>query len=188
MSVDIRKIGVVGAGQMGIGISHVFALGGFDVHLIDSDPNALEAGLAAVDHYLGREVSKERINDEQRQAALARISRSDDHADLADCDLVVEAVTEDEQAKTAVYKEVCPHLKPEAILASNTSCISITRLGAQTDRPGRFLGMHFMYPAPALELVELIRGIATEEKAFHTISDLVVKLGKTPVNSEDFSA
>jgi 3-hydroxybutyryl-CoA dehydrogenase len=188
MSIDIRKIGVVGAGQMGVGISHVFALGGYDVCLIDTDPEALKTGMAAVDHYLGRQVSKERISEDDKKAALAHISSGSDVAVFADCDLVVEAVSEDEQMKMGVYKEVCPHLKPEAILATNTSCISITRLGAQTDRPDRFLGMHFMYPAPALDLVELIRGIATDEKVFHTISDLVVKLGKTPVNCEDFSA
>lgn len=188
MAVDIRKIGVIGAGQMGAGISHVCALAGFDVHLVDIDPDRLANGMALVDHYLGRQVAKERITEAEKTAAVARITNGDALTDFTNSDLVIEAVTEDEQVKMGVYKALCPHLKPEALLASNTSSISITRLAAQTDRPGKFLGMHFMYPAPMMDLVELIRGIATDKETFDAVRVLVTKLGKTPVSSEDFSS
>ncbi len=188
MTVEIRKVGVVGAGQMGAGISHVCALGGLKVHLVDIDPARIEDGKANIEHYIGRQVAKGRITEDDKKAALALITTGDDVAAFSDCDLVIEAVTEDEQVKMGVYRQICPHLKPEALLASNTSSISITRLAAQTDRPGKFLGMHFMYPAPMMELVELIRGIATDEDTFQTVSDLVTRLGKTPVSSEDFSS
>jgi len=188
MAYNIRKIGVIGAGQMGVGISHVCALSGFDVHLVDIDPEQLKAAMASIEHYLGRQVTKGRITEEDKAKATARISSGGDLSTVGDSDLVIEAVTEDEQTKMEVFKAICPHLKPDTLLATNTSSISITRLAAQTDRPGKFLGMHFMYPAPVLELVELIRGIATEKETFDTISDLVKKLGKTPVSSEDFSS
>jgi len=188
MAVDIQKIGVVGAGQMGVGISHVCALGGLDVHLVDIDPERLKQGLAAIEHYLGRQVAKGKVSEADMKAAMKRITSGTDVAAFKDRDLVIEAVTEDEQIKKGVYKQVCPHLKPEALMASNTSSISITRLGAQTDRPGKFLGMHFMYPAPALDLVELIRGIATDAETFRAIEALVLRLGKTAVAVEDFSA
>jgi 3-hydroxybutyryl-CoA dehydrogenase len=188
MAVDIRKVGVVGAGQMGVGISHVCALGGLDVHLVDIDPERLRQGLAAIEHYLGRQVVKGRVSEADKTAAMARIASGADVAAFADCDLVIEAVNEDEQIKKGVYKAVCPHLKAEALLASNTSSISITRLAAQTDRPNKFIGMHFMYPASALDLVELIRGIATDAETFKAVEALVKRLGKTPVAVEDFSA
>ena len=188
MAVDIRKIGVVGAGQMGVGISHVCALGGLDVHLVDIDPERLKHGLAAVEHYIGRQVAKGKVSPADMKAAMARITSGTDATAVRDCDLVIEAVNEDEQVKKGVYKQICPHLKPDALLASNTSSISITRLAAQTDRPHKFLGMHFMYPAPALDLVELIRGIATDADTFKAVEGLVLRLGKTPVAVEDFSA
>ncbi len=188
MAVDIRKIGVVGAGQMGVGISHVCALGGLDVHLVDIDPDRLRQGLAAIEHYLGRQVAKGRITDADSKAAMTRITSGTEVSAFADRDLVIEAVNEDEQIKKAAYKAICPHLKPEALLATNTSSISITRLAATTDRPSRFLGIHFMYPAPMLDLVELIRGIATDVDTFRAVESFVLKLGKTPVAVEDFSA
>ena len=188
MPLDIRNIGVVGAGQMGIGICHVCALSGRSVHLVDIDTERLDAAMAAVDHYLGRQVTKGRITDAEKEAAVKRITIGTDVSAFKNCDLVIEAATEDEQVKKGVYKEVCPHLKPEALLATNTSSISVTRLAAQTDRPEKFIGMHFMYPAPMLDLVELIRGIATAPETFRTVEELVIKLGKTPVSVEDFSA
>jgi len=188
MAVDIRKIGVVGAGQMGVGITQVCALGGLDVHLVDIDPDRLRQGLAAIEHYMGRQVAKGRISEADSKAAMARITSGTEVAAFADRDLVIEAVNEDEQVKKAAYKEICPHLGPDALLATNTSSISITRLAAQTDRPNKFLGIHFMYPAPMLDLVELIRGIATDAETFRTVEAFVLKLGKTPVAVEDFSA
>lgn len=188
MAVDIKKVGVVGAGQMGVGISHVCALAGLDVHLVDIDAGRLKQGLAAIEHYLGRQVAKGKVTEADKAAAMGRITSGTDVAAFKDRDLVIEAVYEDEQAKRGVYKAVCPHLKPEALLATNTSSISVTRLAAQTDRPHQFLGMHFMYPASALDLVELIRGIATDAETFRTVEALVKRLGKTPVAVEDFSA
>ncbi|MDX9859658.1 MAG: 3-hydroxybutyryl-CoA dehydrogenase [Rhodospirillales bacterium] len=188
MAVDIKKIGVVGAGQMGVGISHVCAVGGLDVHLVDNDAGRLGEGLAAIEHYMSRQVAKGKIGEADAQAALARITSGTDVSAFADRDLVIEAVNEDEQIKKTAYKEICPHLKPEALLATNTSSISITRLASSTDRPSKFLGMHFMYPAPMLGLVELIRGIATDAETFRAVEDLVERLGKTSVSVEDFSA
>lgn len=188
MSVDIRKVGIIGAGHMGTGIAQVCAASGLDVHLVDIVPEALERAMAEIGRYFDRRVEKGRIDKKARDAALARIATGTDFAAFADADLVIEATVEDEQVKKQVLKDVCPHLKPEALLGTNTSTISITRLAAQTDRPGKFLGMHFMNPAPRMDLVELIRGIATDQDAFDTIRRLVEKLGKTPVSSEDFSA
>ena len=188
MAVDIKKIGIIGAGHMGTGIAHVFALAGLDVHLIDVDEDVLSKSLGEIDHYLGRQLTKERITQAEKDAAIARITTGTGFEPLGSVDLVIEATTEDEQVKKQVLKEVCPHLRPETLMASNTSTISITRLAAQTDRPGKFLGMHFMNPAPKMALVELIRGIATDEDAFNAVRDLVSKMGKTAVSSEDFSA
>ena len=188
MAVEIRKIGVVGAGQMGVGISHVCAVAGLDVHLVDIDADRLGQGLAAIEHYMGRQVAKGKITEADGQAAMARITSGTDISALGDRDLVIEAVNEEEHIKKAAYKEICPHLRSDALLASNTSSISITRLASSTDRPSKFLGMHFMYPAPMLGLVELIRGIATDAETFRAVEDLVKRLGKTPVSVEDFSA
>ena len=186
--MTIQSVGVVGAGQMGSGITQVFAQAGFDVLLVDAERGVLEKALKTIDYYLSRQVARERISEAERQAASRRISAGVDFAAFSACDLVIEAVTEDEKIKRVVFKQICPHLKPEAILATNTSAISITRLAAGTDRPAQFIGMHFMNPAPLIDLVEVISGIATEEATFAAINDLVISLGKTPVRSADFSA
>jgi 3-hydroxybutyryl-CoA dehydrogenase len=188
MAIEIKKIGIVGAGQMGTGISHVCALGGYDVYLVDKEPSQIERALAEIDRNLGRQVEKGKIGEAEKRAALERIRTGTDFAPFNDCDLVIEAATEDEQTKKAIYKELCPVLQPHALIATNTSSISVTRLAAQTDRPGKFVGMHFMNPAPVMELVELIRGIATDEETFEAAREMCAKLGKTSVSSEDFSA
>jgi len=184
----IQKIGVIGAGQMGNGIAHVAALAGFDVVLLDVSADQLKAALAVIDKNLTRQVSKGKITDEVRAATLARITPATDYQAFAQSDLVIEAATENEQVKRKIFQQLCPVLRPDATIASNTSSISITRLGAATDRPTRFMGMHFMNPVPVMALVELIRGIATGEETFALVREMVVKLGKTPVTSEDFPA
>ena len=188
MSSDIKKIGVVGAGQMGNGIVHVCALAGHDVHLLDIDEERLEAGIQAVATGLQRQIKKGTISEADMDQTLARITTGTDYAGFKDCDLVIEAATENEELKKEILSKVCAAVPEEAIIASNTSSISITRLGAQTDRPGKFVGMHFMNPVPRMELVELIRGIATDEETYSTIRELTRELGKTPVNAEDFPA
>jgi len=185
---DIHTIGIIGAGQMGAGIAHVSALAGYDVQLQDISAPALEAAVAGIDKNLTRQVARGRITEEIKGAALKRIKTDVDFKPLGQCDVVIEAATEKEEVKRAIYKKLVPELKPDAIMASNTSSISITRLAAVTDRPGRFIGMHFMNPVPAMALVELIRGIATDEPTFETIRALAVKLGKTPVAAEDYPA
>ncbi len=184
----IQQIGIIGAGQMGVGIAHVAALAGFDVKLLDINPEVLGKALAAIDHNLSRQVAKGKITEADKQAALPRIELSSDYAVFAAADLVIEAATEDEKVKRRIYQTLCPVLKPEAHIASNTSSISITRLGAATDRPAKFMGMHFMNPVPVMELVELIRGIATGEETFALVREMTLKLGKIPVSAEDFPA
>ncbi|OHC82576.1 MAG: 3-hydroxybutyryl-CoA dehydrogenase [Rhodospirillales bacterium RIFCSPLOWO2_12_FULL_67_15] len=188
MAKDIQNIGIVGAGQMGHGIALVCALAGFDVTMLDLTPEALDKGVKAIQRDLQREVDKKRLAQDKADAAVSRIKTTTAYADLKDRDLVIEAATEDEKIKKEIIKKVCPVLGPDAYLATNTSSISITRLGAGSDRPGKFVGMHFMNPVPRMELVELIRGIATEEETYRLIRELAVKLGKTPVNAEDFPA
>jgi 3-hydroxybutyryl-CoA dehydrogenase len=185
---DLNRIGVVGAGQMGRGIAHVCALAGLDVVLTDISPEALARGLEIIDVNMSRQVARGRIREEDKEAALARIRTAPDYAALGDRDMVIEAATEKEDVKREVFKTLVPCLKPEALIATNTSSISITRLASATDRPGKFIGMHFMNPAPAMSLVELIRGIATDEATFTATRDLTLKLGKTPVAAEDFPA
>ena len=187
-ALDIKKVGVVGAGQMGNGIAHVCALAGFDVKLNDVSVDRIKAGIATIHGNLARQVSRERISDEERRAALDRITAADTLDGLADCDLVVEAALEKEEVKRAIFASVCPVLKPEAILGTNTSSISITRLASATDRPERFIGIHFMNPVPLMELVELIRGIATDDSTFETTKQFVTKLGKQTAVAEDFPA
>jgi 3-hydroxybutyryl-CoA dehydrogenase len=187
-SGGIKTIGIIGAGQMGCGIAHVAALAGYTVRLGDIDPKALERALQIIDRNLARQVTRGKTSEEDKAAALTRIATATGYDGFVDCEIVIEAATEREAVKRAVYKELLPHLKPTAILASNTSSISITRLAAATDRPERFMGMHFMNPVPVMQLVELIRGIATDEPTFATVRDLAVKLGKTPVAAEDFPA
>jgi 3-hydroxybutyryl-CoA dehydrogenase len=185
---DLTRIGVIGAGQMGRGIAHVCALAGLDVVLTDISPEALARGIETIDANLGRQVARGRIREEDKEAAIKHIKPVPDYAGFADCDMVIEAATEKEDVKREVFKALVPRLKPDALIATNTSSISITRLASATDRPGKFIGMHFMNPAPAMSLVELIRGIATDEATFAATRDLTVKLGKTPVASEDYPA
>jgi 3-hydroxybutyryl-CoA dehydrogenase len=187
-SESITTIGVIGAGQMGSGIAHVCALAGFQVRLLDVDAKALDNALQVIDRNLARQLARGRVSEADKTAAMKRIKTGTSYEAFADCDLVIETATEKEDIKREVFKKLVPHLKSSAIVASNTSSISITRLAAATDRPDRFIGMHFMNPVPVMPLVELIRGIATDETTFQTIRDLSVKLGKTPVAAEDFPA
>jgi 3-hydroxybutyryl-CoA dehydrogenase len=185
---EIQRIGVIGAGQMGGGIAQVAAVAGFDVRLMDVADEQLEAAVARMDSLLERQIRKGSLDGTAKQAALGRITTGTSMAAFADCELVIEAATESEPLKHKIFKELVPHLKADALVASNTSSISITRLAAQTDRPERFLGMHFMNPVPVMKLVELIRGIATEEDAYQAVKALCLKLGKTSVTAEDFPA
>ncbi len=185
---EIKNIGVIGAGQMGNGIAHVCALHDYEVILCDSSPENLDKGLNSIKINLDKQVNRGIITQEQADNTLGRISGASDFAAFANSDLVIEAATENEEVKKVILQELCKHISEHTILASNTSSISITRLGSYTDRPERFLGMHFMNPVPLMELVELIRGIATGEEAFASVRELTKKLGKTPVNAEDFPA
>ena len=185
---DIRRIGIIGAGQMGRGIAHVCALAGLDVLLSDANPAALAQARDTIGSNLARQVARGRIKEEEKAAALARINSASSYSAFAECDMVIEAATEKEAVKREIFKELVPVLKPAALIASNTSSISITRLASATDRPAKFIGMHFMNPVPVMTLVELIRGIATDEATFAATHDLAVKLGKTPVAAEDFPA
>jgi 3-hydroxybutyryl-CoA dehydrogenase len=187
-AAGLRRIGIIGAGQMGGGIAHVCALAGLEVAITDVDDEALERGRAAIDRNLSRQVVRGRISEADKQAAIARIRAGLGYALFGDCDMVVEAATEKEEIKRRIFKELTPSLRPDALIATNTSSISITRLAATTDRPGKFIGMHFMNPVPAMALVELIRGIATDEETFERTRALALKLGKTPVAAEDFPA
>jgi 3-hydroxybutyryl-CoA dehydrogenase len=184
----LNRIGVVGAGQMGRGITHVCALAGLDVVLADVNPDVLARSLEIIEVNLGRQVARGRIREDEKEAALAHITTITDFAGFGDCDMVIEAATEKEDVKREVFKQLVPRLKPAALIATNTSSISITRLASATDRPGKFIGMHFMNPAPAMSLVELIRGIATDEDTFAATRELTLRLGKTPVASEDYPA
>jgi 3-hydroxybutyryl-CoA dehydrogenase len=188
MTFEIKKIGVVGAGQMGNGIAHVAALAGFDVVMNDVAEERVRAGLATMHGNMARQISKNQLTEEQRREALDRVKASTDYADFADCDLIVEAATENEEVKRKIFAKLCPVAKPEAILASNTSSISITRLASSTDRPERFIGIHFMNPVPLMQLVELIRGIATDDTTFEAARVFIEKLGKTTTVAEDFPA
>ncbi|RAU21957.1 3-hydroxybutyryl-CoA dehydrogenase [Paramagnetospirillum kuznetsovii] len=184
----IQKIGVIGAGQMGNGIAHVCAASGFDVVLLDISDEALKKGLGVIEKNLGRAVSKGKLTEADKAATLSRIKTTTAYADFGDSDLVIEAATEDEKVKRLIFQQLCPVLKPEAHIASNTSSLSITRLGAATDRPAKFMGMHFMNPVPVMQLVELIRGIATSEETFSLVRDMTLTLKKQPVSAEDFPA
>jgi 3-hydroxybutyryl-CoA dehydrogenase len=188
MSSNIRKVGVIGAGQMGSGIAHVSALAGYDVVLYDVAEKAVENGIATINGNMARQVSSGKLEEKVRKAAMDRISGSAEIKDLASCDLVIEAATEDETVKRKIYAQICPVLNPEAILATNTSSISITRLASATDRAERFIGIHFMNPVPVMKLVELVRGIATEDKTFEAAKAYVSSLDKTITVAEDFPA
>ena len=188
MTKNIEKVGVIGAGQMGVGISHVCAASGFDIKLVDLSDDILANAQATIDKNLGRLVKRGKLSEDDKATSLSRLSLTTKTSDIGECDLVIEAATEDEEVKKSIYEKVCPELKEDAILASNTSSISITRLAAQTDRPEQFIGVHFMNPAPLMELIELISGIATDQSVYDTIHEFTLKLGKTPVSSEDFPA
>jgi 3-hydroxybutyryl-CoA dehydrogenase len=187
-SANIKTIGVIGAGQMGSGIAHVCALAGYPVKLSDINAAALDQAVQVVDRNLARQVSRGRVSEADRATAMQRIKTGTTYEIFGDCDVVIEAATEKEEVKREIFKKLVPLLKSDAIVASNTSSISITRLAAATDRPDRFIGMHFMNPVPVMALVELIRGIATDEATFLAIRELALKLGKTPVAAEDFPA
>ncbi|MCZ8312407.1 MAG: 3-hydroxybutyryl-CoA dehydrogenase [Magnetospirillum sp.] len=184
----IQKIGVIGAGQMGNGIAHVCAMNGFEVRLLDANPDSLAKALATIAGNMDRQIKKGAMTQEAKDAALARISTGTDFAIFSDSDLVIEAATENEAVKREIFKKLCPHLKKAALLASNTSSISITRLGASTDRAAQFMGMHFMNPVPVMQLVELIRGIATSNETYEAVKELTAKLGKISATAEDFPA
>ncbi len=184
----MKKIGIIGAGQMGSGIAHVCALAGYDVRLLDMTPELLEKAVAGIDWNMSRQVAKGKIAEADKTTALGRIETGTDYAAFGDCDLVIEAATENEEVKREIFKTLVPHLGADALIATNTSSISITRLAATTDRPERFIGMHFMNPVPVMQLVELIRGIATGDEAYQAIRTLTESLGKTGATAEDFPA
>ncbi len=188
MPKQIGKVGVVGAGQMGQGIAHVCALAGHDVYLLDLTEEKLAEAIRQIELGLDRQIKKSLITAAQKAEVMKRIRTGIEYRPFAECDLVIESASENEQVKKDVLKKLCPVLPPETLIATNTSSISITRLAAQTDRPGKFAGVHFMNPVPAIQLVEMIRGIATEEDTFQTINAFVEGLGKTTVSAEDFPA
>ena len=186
--MEIETVGVVGAGQMGSGIAHVMALAGYRVLLNDISEAQLSKAKGLIDRNIGRQVSRGKVSEDDHKAALARITATTRLADLGSADLIIESATERETIKQAIFEDLAPHLGPQTILASNTSSISITRLASRTDRPERFMGFHFMNPVPVMQLVELIRGIATDAETYQTLLAVVEKLGKTAASSEDFPA
>jgi len=188
MKLEIRKVGVVGAGQMGNGIAHVCSLAGFTVLLNDISPDRIRSGLATINGNMARQITKQLITEDDRRAALERIQPVEALEGLGDCDLVIETAAEKEEVKLKIFSDLCPLLRPDAILGTNTSSISITRLASSTDRPEKFIGIHFMNPVPLMELVELIRGIATADATFEATKAFVTQLGKTIAVSEDFPA
>jgi 3-hydroxybutyryl-CoA dehydrogenase len=188
MAVTIQSVGIVGAGQMGSGIAHVCALAGYSVFLNDLSADRIKAGMATINGNMARQVGKKAISDDDRKGALARIKPAEKYDALSDCDLVIETATEKEEVKRKIFSDLCASLKSDAIIATNTSSISITRLASSTDRPERFIGIHFMNPVPLMELVELIRGIATDDATFETSKAFISKLGKKIAVSEDFPA
>jgi 3-hydroxybutyryl-CoA dehydrogenase len=188
MGVDIKTIGVIGAGQMGSGIAHVCACAGLDVRLHDVSEDRINAGLATINGNMARQVAKGTITEQDRQRALAHIKPAPSYDAFGDCDLVIEAATENEEVKRKIFSSLSSYLKPDTLIATNTSSISITRLAAATGRPERFIGIHFMNPVPVMQLVELIRGIATDEATFESAKAFIDRLGKTPTVAEDFPA
>ncbi len=186
--MTVQSVGVIGAGQMGNGIAHVFAVAGYDVLLTDISQDALNKAIALIDRNLERQVARDKISAEVKATAMVHIRTTLKLSDLGQCDLVIEAATERETVKQAIFEDLVPHLKPETILTSNTSSISITRLASRTDRPEKFMGFHFMNPVPVMQLVELIRGIATDEATYRELHAVVEKLGKTSATAEDFPA
>ncbi|MBY6201979.1 3-hydroxybutyryl-CoA dehydrogenase [Maritalea mobilis] len=186
--MQVAKIGIIGAGQMGNGIAHVCSLAGYDVVMSDISPDALNAAMALIDKNMSRQVSRGKITEEEKTGALARIRTTTNLSEVGPSDLIIEAATERETVKQAIFEDLGPHLLPHTILTSNTSSISITRLASRTDRPEKFMGFHFMNPVPVMQLVELIRGIATDEETFKACKEVVDRLGKTSATAEDFPA
>ncbi len=186
--MEISSIGVVGAGQMGNGIAHVCALAGYDVVMTDISADALANAVALIDRNIARQVSRGKVTETEMAAAMARIRTTTTLAEVGQSDLIIEAATERETVKQAIFEDLLPHIKPTTILTSNTSSISITRLASRTDRPEKFMGFHFMNPVPVMQLVELIRGIATDEETFKACKSVVDRLGKTAATAEDFPA
>jgi 3-hydroxybutyryl-CoA dehydrogenase len=184
----IEKVGVIGAGAMGNGIAHVCALAHMDVTLVDINEVQLGKALETIHNNMDRQIRKQLITEQDRDEALKRIQTSKDYEALKNSDIVIEAATEKEEIKKEIMKKVSPLLKPSAMIASNTSSISITRLGAATDRPSKFIGIHFMNPVPVMQLVELIRGLATDDETFNAAKALADRLGKTTATAEDFPA
>jgi 3-hydroxybutyryl-CoA dehydrogenase len=187
-AMEIASVGVVGAGQMGAGIAHVLALAGYDVLLTDISEAALARALETISRNIDRQIVRGRVTPEEKAAAMARIRTTLKLEDLGPCDLIIEAATERESVKAQIFERLVPHLAPHTILTSNTSSISITRLASRTDRPEKFMGFHFMNPVPVMQLVELIRGIATDEATFQACLGVVERLGKTAASAEDFPA
>ncbi|TYO90858.1 3-hydroxybutyryl-CoA dehydrogenase [Oceanicella actignis] len=185
---EIRTVGVIGAGQMGNGIAHVFAQHGYEVLLNDVDEARIDDAIARISKNMDRQVAKGLMTPEDKAAALARIRKCTDLAELGKCDLIIESATENERIKAEIFASLAPHLAPHTILTTNTSSISITRLAAATDRPERFMGLHFMNPVPVMKLVELIRGIATDDETYQTMRKVVDSIGKTAASAEDFPA
>ena len=188
LTPEINNVGVIGAGQMGGGIAHVCALAGYNVKLSDVDEGRLGESLETMSENMERQVAKGKISSDDKQKALGLIETGTEISIFSGCDVVIESATENEEVKKQILRKLCPHLKPEALICTNTSSISITRLASVTDRPGQFMGMHFMNPVPLMKLVELIRGIATEEPTFKSIQNMAVRLGKTSATAEDFPA
>ncbi|MGE3646177.1 MAG: 3-hydroxybutyryl-CoA dehydrogenase [Beijerinckiaceae bacterium] len=186
--MKIEKVGVIGAGQMGNGIAHVCALAGFEVRLNDVSEDRIRAGLATINGNMARQASRNQITEEERQAALSRIKPAVHMDEFGECDIVIEAASENEEVKRKIFVALCPNLKPEALIGTNTSSISITRLASVTDRPEQFIGIHFMNPVPLMQLVEVIRGIATADETFEASRDFIERLGKTSTVAEDFPA
>ncbi|MEQ1755957.1 MAG: 3-hydroxybutyryl-CoA dehydrogenase [Micropepsaceae bacterium] len=186
--MEIQKIGIIGAGQMGNGIAHVCALAGYDVFLYDIKKEKIDEAFEIISGNLSRQASRGKISDADKDRAMKLIHAAPSLDDFGVVDFAIEAATEDEKIKRKIFQDLCPKLSKDAMIASNTSSISITRLASVTDRPERFIGLHFMNPVPLMQLVELIRGIATEEETFSTVQRLVKRLGKTSANSEDFPA
>ena len=188
MALDRKKIGIMGCGQMGKGIAHGCAVSGLDVYLLDTNPEILKKAVGDIEKGMVKRVARGEITEDDMNKALKRISTGKDYKGLKGCPLVIEGANDDEQVQEKILQTLCKARDPGTLMASHTSSISITRLGALTDRPGKFVGMHFMNPVPRMELVEMIRGIATEEDTYQAVRDLAKKLGKTPVNAEDFPA
>lgn len=184
--MNINKVGIIGAGQMGNGIAHVIALAGYDVAMHDLTEERVQTALATIDGNLARQVSSGKISDDDRKAALKHISHAQSYEDFGDRDLIIEAAIEKEDTKRKIFAEICPYLRSDALVATNTSSISVTRLAATTDRPEKFIGLHFMNPVPVMELVEIIRGIATGDDTFEESKKFVESLGKTIAMAEDF--